>query len=393
MAIFDTGAAAIANSRSNSRLSVSQVFSPAEYLVHLSTLPALMTYAYGGPGNVVLTKGTIVGFNPTVEVDYETGRNVFPITYANGSNNPIGVLQFNVYEKVKDRLAGNMPNLLTHEYIELPLIHGIEHVYLFGSSDDTLAERIVARDAFSVNSTLATNMKMKWGCFYTHDATEYSALKAGDFVKPDKFGKFIKWNPNKSILLEAVANITLTTPTVTTLIYTKEPIKAGTTVTVNGSKAGAAQAAITAAVVGSCVVQLTMDHTVAYTDITINYTSALSDPKEQIVGQVLAIEDVTGTVPRGWLDWVTPVVEQGERAGSDIRYGNPTATPDDTNGYTYDPNYKHTTIGDYRAPGPWKLYSGIPGLTDGVISGLGAGVLPGWDFDGSVGAIRIALRW
>jgi hypothetical protein len=309
MPLFE-GAKPIANSRSNSRLSVSQVFSPAEAFVHADDLPGLFEYSYGGPGKVVLSKGTIVALRETAQKDYETGRFVFPVTYAGEERNPIGVLQFNVYQKVNDRFTGNMPNLLTHEYIELPLIEGIANVYdLTGLTGATDAEKFAALPL----ADTPTRMKMKWGCFYTDSV---SNIKGGDFLVSDKFGKFIK----------------------------------------------------------------------------LDLATAAVKDLARIVGQVLAIENVDGTAPLGWLKWVTPVVEDGERAMDDNRDAAPSATIDGP-GYAYDPNYKYETTADYRAPGPWKQYDGIPGLTDGVTSGLGAGILPGWDFAGSKGAIRVALRY
>lgn len=306
MPLFE-GAKPVANSRSNSRLSVSQVFSPAERWIHDPALPGLFEYSYGGPGMVVLSKGTIVAFSDEPVQDYEysdlgVNRTTFGLTYANGKNNPIGILQYNVYQNINDRFQGNQPNILTHEYIELPYINGIEHVYdltgLSGLDDVTLAD-------------LPARMKMKWGCFYAAEDTPEHAVKPGDFLVSDKFGKFVK--------------LDLSTATVQDLA--------------------------------------------------------------RIVGQCLAVE--TDMPPIGWLKWVTPVVETGERADDDNKLDAPSAT----DGYEFDPNYKFPLTGDHRAPGPWKDYQGIPGLTDGAESGLGAGILPGWDFAGSIGAVRIALRY
>lgn len=318
MALFE-GAKPVANSRSNSRLSVSQVMSPAERWIADPDLPELFEYSYGGPGDVVLSKGTIVAFTDELKDDYETGRKTFPITYANGSNNPIGVLPFNVYKKPDDRLLGNQPAILTHEYIELPYLVGIDSVYNLGSVGgfedlvgDTNKEKLA--DLATKMNQLAVRMKMKWGCFYAEANEPKYVVKPGDFVVSDQFGKFIK--------------LDLETATVKDLA--------------------------------------------------------------RVVGQVLAVETTdTGMPPAGWLKWVTPVVETGERADDN----NKLPAPDAKNGYEFDPNYKFPLTGDYRSPGPWKDYQGIPGLTDGAVSGLGVGILPGWDFSGSIGAVRIALRY
>ncbi len=375
MPLFE-GAKPIANSRSHSRLSVSQVFSPAERWIHDPILPQLFEYSYGGPGHVVLTKGTIVAFGDTPVADYETGKTTFPVTYANGANKPIGVLPYNVYQKVDDRLLGNQPSILTHEYIELPLIVGINNVYdLTGLAG---LEELLLKDT-------PTKMKMKWGCFYTDKAAN---IKPGDLVKPDRFGKFIKWNENKSIT-QPVADFTTGAAEVTYVVATDEPIL-GTSFKVYGIEGAAEEEAeLTAAKTGPYEITITTLAETAYTGVRVEYASVYSDPASQIIGQVLAIE--TDMPPLGWLQWVTPVVETGERAIDDNKLG----APDANKGYQADPNYRFPLdlSGSYTSPGPWKDYQGIPGLTDGAVSKLGPGILPGWDFAGSVGAIRIALRY
>ncbi len=523
MPLFE-GAKPIANSRSNARLSVSQVFSPAERWIHDPTLPRLFEYSYGGPGHVVLTKGTIVAFGDAPVEDYETGKQVYPITYANGANNPIGVLPYNVYQKVNDRLLGNQPSILTHEYIELPLMVGAENVYninVAGAGNTAAVKALV--DAISLDANLSVNMKMKWGCFYAHDAAEYALLKPGDYLKSDKFGKFVRWTPENTTYSVSVSvatsdtfntlntaetfssgNTEEFTTEAGTLIYTLTKAGANganvgsvTAVTLDGAPletpagysyaagainlsadpgdgkvlsvtysqkvftvAAADVLAIKSVAVGDNTLapagyavngkQVTLSAdpgpsttiTIAsyksnyvisktgaydvkvfvgdtefadatYTSgtrtvtlsaapgadsITVKYNTfealvanvtgvTTGDKESQIIGQVLAIE--SGANPLGWLKWVTPVVETGERAMDD----NKLDAPDATSGYPADPNYRFPLTGDYTSPGPWKDYNGIPGLTDGAVSQLGAGVLPGWDFAGSVGAIRIALRY
>ncbi len=515
MPLFE-GAKPIANSRSHSRLSVSQVFSPAERWIHDPILPQLFEYSYGGPGHVVLTKGTIVAFGDTPVADYETGKQVYPITYANGANNPIGVLPYNVYQKVDDRLLGNQPSILTHEYIELPLIVGINNVYdLTGLAG---LEELLLKDT-------PTKMKMKWGCFYAHDAAEYALLRPGDYLKSDKFGKFVRWTPENTTYSVSVS--VATSDTFNTL-NTAETFSSGNTeeftteagtliynlteAGVNGANVGSVTAvtldgapletpagysyaagainlstdpgdgkvlsvtysqkvftvaaadvlAIKSVAVGDNTLapagyavngkQVTLSAdpgpsttiTIAsyksnyvlsktgaydvkvfvgdtefadatYTSgtrtvtlsaapgadsITVKYNTfealvanvtgvTTGDKESQIIGQVLAIE--TDMPPLGWLQWVTPVVETGERAIDDNQLG----APDANKGYQADPNYRFPLdlSGSYTSPGPWKDYQGIPGLTDGAVSKLGPGILPGWDFAGSVGAIRIALRY
>ena len=515
MPLFE-GAKPIANSRSNARLSVSQVFSPAERWIHDPALPQLFEYSYGGPGHVVLTKGTIVAFGGTAVEDYETGKHVFPITYADGTNTPIGVLPYNVYQKVNDRLLGNQPSILTHEYIELPLIVGISNVYdLTGL---TGLDKLLLKD-------IPTKMKMKWGCCYAYDTAEYLTLKPGDFLKSDKFGKFVKWSPEQLSYSATVSSATSDTfNTLNTAESFSANVEESFTTTSNGLEYtltkggtnGGSVGAIVSITLADVALEVTTDYTYAagkvtliedpgadkalvvtfttkaytlaatnlvavksvtvgttalaadayaltdgvvtlddaptagatvsivsykavYTltkatpysvavevadenfanftfatpantvtltaspaadEIVVNYNSpsttvasvsvtTTGDKPEQIVGQVLAIE--SGTDPLGWLKWVTPVVETGERAIDD----NNLDAPDAQDGYLADPNYRFPLdlSGSYTSPGPWKDYNGIPGLTDGAVSQLGTGILPGWDFAGSVGAIRIALRY
>lgn len=84
-----------------------------------------------------------------------------------------------------------------------------------------------------------------------------------------------------------------------------------------------------------------------------------------IVGQVLALE--TDLPPEGWLQWVTPEVEKpgAGYANGNLRDPYEPSAPPTAEGPYYSPDYKWPLTSDYRAPGAWKTYNGIPGMTDG----------------------------
>ena len=464
MGVFE-GAQPVANSRSNARLNVSQVFSPAERWIHDPTLPRLFEYSYGGPGWVVLSKGTIVAFADEAVEDWETRREMVPITYANGINYPIGILPYNVYQKEVDRLRGNQPAIETHQYIELPLIKGIQNVYnLTPTGSETVDElKDMLYNTIDLDADLATNMKMHWGCYYAYNDAEYATLKPGDFLKSDKFGKFVKWYPEQRTVSASVDfshSQEFNTRFLTQIVVEQSEVEyeleepalaiysasigdvplvygtdyeltadgkfkilttqsAGTqidvwahkttyhlehsnawdiSVTAQGTELDPTEFTYTPAT-GNVVISIPGITSPWATTITIEYCAPgamqmnITDTKTgdspvQIVGQVLAME--VDMPPLGWLKWVTPVVETDYERRTDV--GNKYDPPNE-GGYAYDADYADLLKSVYNTNSPWKDYAGIPGLTDGAISGLGPGILPGWDFLGSVGAIRIALRY
>jgi len=164
MALFE-GAKRVADSRSFSRLKVSDGFAPAEQWITDPTLPRLFEYHYGGPGWVVIPKGTVVGVKDAIK-DYETGKMRTVLSIADGTSvMPAGVAPYNIYEKVEDRFGHNLPTMVTRDYIEVPLMASISDVYEGG--------------------TTAGALKMKWGC-------AYGDLAPGDYVTCDAKGKMVK---------------------------------------------------------------------------------------------------------------------------------------------------------------------------------------------------------
>ena len=173
MALFD-GATRVPDSRSHSRLVVSEGFSPAERWITDPDLTPLFEYHYGGPGFVVIPKGTIVSVGSHV-YDYEVGRYVNVLTIADGSSKlPMGVAPYNIYQRVEGRMYHNFPSMITRDYIEVPYMADADAVY----SD--------AVNATTPPSVLTSNsLKMRWGC-------AYGTLAAGDFLTCDAHGKFVK---------------------------------------------------------------------------------------------------------------------------------------------------------------------------------------------------------
>lgn len=89
------------------------------------------------------------------------------------------------------------------------------------------------------------------------------------------------------------------------------------------------------------------------------------DREYEIVGQVLGLE--TDIPPEGWLSWVTPEVEKGAGyANGSLRDPFQPTAPSPAEGPYYDADYKWPLTSDYRSPGAWKTYAGVPGLTDGA---------------------------
>jgi hypothetical protein len=89
------------------------------------------------------------------------------------------------------------------------------------------------------------------------------------------------------------------------------------------------------------------------------------DKEYEIVGQVLGLE--TDIPPEGWLSWVTPEVEKGAGyANGSLRDPFQPTAPSPAEGPYYDADYKWPLTSDYRSPGAWKTYAGVPGLTDGA---------------------------
>lgn len=174
MALFD-GAKRVEGSRSHSRLVVSEGFSPAERWITDPDLNPLFEHHYGGPGFVVIPKGTICSVGAAV-YDYEVGREVNVLTIADDSSKtPVGVAPYNIYQRVTGRLYHNFPSIITRDYIEVPYFSDINDVYNDTTSGTT-------EPPVSLNSN---TLKMRWGC-------AYGTLAVGDFVGSDKFGKFIK---------------------------------------------------------------------------------------------------------------------------------------------------------------------------------------------------------
>jgi hypothetical protein len=251
--------------RTHTNLVKSEGMSPAEKWILDPDLPGLFEYRFGGFGYVVIPKGKVVAVTAP-KYDWETEKVVNCLTIANGTNTPVGVAPYNFYQKNRDRMGDNQLSIINREYIEVPFITG---------SDAT---------------------DMKWGCATGANAT---ALSAGDFVKPDASGNFVKWATNKAIT-ETFADVGDADAEVS--IYLKEPIKAGSTVVVENSADGTAFVAVAEFgtvryAAGTIVIASGKladgDH------VRVTYTSAQSDPIEQMVGQILAVE--TDLPPLGWL--------------------------------------------------------------------------------------------
>lgn len=251
--------------RTHTNLVRSEGDAPAEQWIVDPDLPALFEYSFGGFGNVVIPKGMIVAVT-TPKYDWETEKVTPCLTIATGSNVPVGVAAYSIYEKKRDRFDGNYPTVITRNYIEVPFIVGS-----------------------------AAADQMKWGCA---TAASSSGIVAGDMLMPDAKGRFVKWNLNKTMVQvftaasDADAEVTL---------YLNEPIKVGAKPTVVYDTNTAVNATnVTVVSYGAGIIKVASAAMAADgKNLTVTYISQASDPVNQIVGQAYAVE--TDLPPRGWL--------------------------------------------------------------------------------------------
>lgn len=329
------------NDRTHTNLVRSEGMSPAEKWILDPDLPGLFEYRFGGFGYVVVPKGTIVSVT-TPKYDWETEKIVNCLSIANGSNVPVGVAPYNFYEKRKDRFDGNQLSIINREYIEVPYFH---------------------------NATPATQksqlQEMKWGCASSrifsadYNTSALAMLSAGDFVKPDAKGRFVKWYLNKPVTQvfddasDKDGDVTL---------YLNEPIKPGTTVSVVydvNTAVASGNVTITSYAAGMIVVKqaaMAADSK----DLTVTYTSALSDPVDQMVGQVLAVE--TDLPPLGWLAYFMDLRQEENDLNTALKEASyPPAAQGGYPAYGYKADYiaQMKKMFDAQNPG------GIPFLTDG----------------------------
>lgn len=171
--------------RTNTKLQAGTHDSPGEKFLIDPRLPRLFRYHFGGDGWVVIPKGRVVApstnggkdddgrfddFDANVPYNAltlanggkdveETGRD--GERYVRSANKPIGVAYANLYEEFVDGFNGMQPTVENEIYIELPYISNKEDAY-----------------------------ELQWGCFYDTDIAR--PVKAGDFVMSDEHGYVIK---------------------------------------------------------------------------------------------------------------------------------------------------------------------------------------------------------
>ena len=156
--------------KTHTNLVVSEGAAPAErYVVSNTNTFEPFIYEFGPEGNqtVLIPKGKIVEAVGE-EMDREFGHTSTAIRVASeNSERAIGVNHHNVYDQRRDSMEGNRPVVITRSYIEVPLF---EH---------------------AVVATAATTAKaMKFGAAYGVPA----GLKAGDFVVSGVDGNFKKFD-------------------------------------------------------------------------------------------------------------------------------------------------------------------------------------------------------
>lgn len=172
--------------RTNTKLQAGTHDSPGEKFLIDPRLKRLFRYHFGGDGWVVIPKGRAIApatddggqFKNGAIKDFDSNTWVPVITLANGgvdvtevgrdgseytraANRPIGVAYANLYEEFVDGFNRMQPTVENEIYIELP--------YIPNKAD---AEEI------------------EWGSFYDVDPAK--GVKAGDFVMSDENGRLIK---------------------------------------------------------------------------------------------------------------------------------------------------------------------------------------------------------
>lgn len=272
--------------RTHTSLVRSEGMSPAEKWILDPDLPGLFEYRFGGFGNVVIPKGTIVAVTEP-KYDWETEKVVNCLTIATGSNTPIGVAPYNFYEKKRDRMGDNQLSIINREYIEVPFVTGAD----------------------------AANMQ--WGCATGALST---SLLAGDFVKPNSKGQFVKWNVN-AVVVENLGAVGLAAGQT---VYLSQPIKASAVGDIVVSKCATETGTYTAltktthyTAYGNGVITIVAAAVADGDYIKVSYISGLSDPIEQRVGQILAVE--TDLPPLGWLAYFLNMDAQENELNNGIR--------------------------------------------------------------------------
>lgn len=187
--------------RSNTKLQAGTHDSPGEKFIVDTRLKRLFRYHFGGDGYVVIPKGRAVAI-ATNGGKYDDGRILDPdtnqlipaLTLANGgvdvtetakdgstyvrsANKSIGVAYGNLYEFLIDGFNGMQPTIENEIYIELPYI-----------------------------PNKADAQEMEWGCFYDVDPTR--PAKHGDYVMSDENGRLIvaDFDKQRAILKSATAS-------------------------------------------------------------------------------------------------------------------------------------------------------------------------------------------
>lgn len=171
--------------RTNTKLQAGTHDSPGEKFLVDPRLPRLFRYHFGGDGWVVIPKGRVVApatnggkdddgrfddFDANVPYNALTlangGKDVTEVgrdgdEYTRTANKPIGVAYANLFEEFVDGFNGMQPTIENEIYIELP--------YIPAKAD---AEEI------------------HWGAFYDENIAR--PVKAGDYVMSDENGYVIK---------------------------------------------------------------------------------------------------------------------------------------------------------------------------------------------------------
>ncbi|UOE58093.1 hypothetical protein [Cytobacillus oceanisediminis] len=171
--------------KTHTNLVVSEGAAPAEDMIISRTNDAeTFVYEYGPEGNqtVVLAKGKIAEI-VGAEYDADTGFHKTAVRQAkDGSEKVAGVNLHNVYSRRRDGMHSHLtkPSLFTRNYIEVPLFETIGALAGDGTTPSLEAAQVLAE-------------AMKFGAAVSETGDAKLQIQHGDYVVSDRSGNFRKY--------------------------------------------------------------------------------------------------------------------------------------------------------------------------------------------------------
>jgi hypothetical protein len=406
MPLLGEGSYRLPDSKSFSRLVISGADSPSERWIIDPDLPGLFDYHYSGwtlPGTkVVIPKGSIVSVGAPVR-DYRTLKYKPTLTFANGSNIPVGVAPFSYFRRFDAQGAimhdwpeadDHIPSIITRAYIEVPYISNPTDVYSGTVTEDTVNNNIIVGGA-------TAGMKFKWGCAtnllgdFGYSTTE---LKETDWVKPGPYGKFVKWvsGDDPRLRVGQVLCIEKDVPPEGWLNWVVPEVDANREDNMRDEH--------------EIEPPLSMDGTYPYDPnfkwpLTSDYRSpgewknwntgvpGLTDGKNMAATVRIRranVPAITNATSADAVAFQLDLWEKGKIVNLKVFVGNTQATVNaalGNNQYSFDASTNVVKVGCDNTAGADAVTIEVQYQLDSLV-----GVIPAWDYTGSVGAVRILLN-